>query len=88
MLKSSAGKGFRVFKTNTRKGFLDFQDHFRSQSSTTDDFFSFFGNACSSDDGSTSVGFCLQGPGGGQYMPAFTLAGEAFCSVWTSTVHS
>ena len=33
-------------------------------------------------------GFCLQEPGGGQYMPAFTLAGEAFCSVWTSTFHS
>ena len=45
MLKSSAGKGFRVFRTNTK-----------SQSSTTDDFFSFFGNACSSDDGSDGRG--------------------------------
>ena len=49
MLKSSAGKGFRVFRTNTK-----------SQSSTTDDFFSFFGNACSSDDGSDG-----RGPAGG-----------------------
>ena len=45
MLKSSAGKGFRVFRTNTR-----------SQNSTTDDFFSFFGNACSSDDGPVGRG--------------------------------
>ena len=45
MLRSSAGKGFRVFRTNTK-----------SQSSTTDDFFSFFGNACSSDDGSDGRG--------------------------------
>jgi len=79
MLRSSAGKGFRVFRTNTRKGFLDFQDHFSEvkvrRPTTTFSLSSAMRVSVTHD---RFDGFCLQGPGGGHYMPAFVKLSAAF----------
>ena len=73
MFRSSAGKGFWISK-----------DHFHKSKFGDRRLFLSLRQCVFSDSG--VVDSVCRGPARGQYMPAFTLAGEAFCSVWASTV--